>query len=151
MGFRRKSRELAIQTMYALDFEEIDPQFLELELLNRYKEKLAEIFEASETETDGIIFEFADNLILNTYKNLHTIDINIEKHSLNWTFEKIALVDKSIMRIATYELLFTDTAPAIIMDEAIEISKKFCSENSKKFINGILNAISHELEKRTPK
>ena len=58
--------------------------------------------------------------------------------------DRIAKLDKCILRIATYEMLFTETAPAVIMNEAIEIAKKFCSESSGKFINGILNSIAEE-------
>ena len=145
MGFRRKGRELAVQTLYSLEFIETDSLLQNFELLNHYEEKLDEIIAANEIETESTIYQFAKDLLYNSIKQMETIDNEISKYSTNWSFEKIAMVDKSVLRVAAYELMYTDTPAAIVMDEAIEISKKFCSENSKKFINGVLNALASKL------
>ena len=89
-------------------------------------------------------FEFASDLVVNVLKYIAPIDEKIMAHSTNWSFERIAKLDVSVMRVAVYELIFTETAPPIIMNEAIEIAKKYCSESSGKFINGVLNAITKE-------
>nr|MDA3814453.1 transcription antitermination factor NusB [Candidatus Cloacimonadota bacterium] len=93
------------------------------------------------------IYEFASDLVLNVLKHIDPIDERIKVHSTNWSFDRIAKLDVSVMRVAVYELIYTETAPAIIMNEAIEIAKKYCSESSGKFINGVLNAISKDQNK----
>ena len=77
-------------------------------------------------------------------QNIDIIDSKISEQSIHWPIDKIAFLDKSILRIAIYEILFTETPHPVIMNEAIEIAKKYCSENSAKFINGVLNAISKQ-------
>ena len=145
MGLRRKGRELAIQTMYSISFYETGDDLKDLELINEYKEKLEEMIEHDKVDHDSAICEFAEQLLDGTIKHLPEIDAEIKRNSINWSFEKIALMDRSVLRVAVYELMFSKTAHPIIMDEAIEISKKFCAENSKKFINGLLNAVSKEV------
>lgn len=143
MGMRRKGREIAMQTLYALEYKE----FLQAEAdeIDFCKLKLEEIAESKEILKDSSIFDFALEILLNTLAKLDEIDAKIVEHSTNWSMNKIANLDRSILRIATYEMLFTPTAPAIVMNEAIEIAKRFCSDSSGKFINGILNSISQEL------
>jgi N utilization substance protein B len=76
--------------------------------------------------------------------NIDAVDEKIGAQSTHWPLDKIAYLDKSVLRIAVYEILFTDTPDPVAMDEAIEIAKKYCSESSAKFINGVLNAIAKE-------
>ena len=141
MGIRRKAREIALQTLYSLDFEELNPMLQEVELISRYPEKLAMIIKDENMKDDSNIVSFADFLLQNTLSHILEIDEIIDKHSKHWSLDRIAILDKNILRIAVGEILFTDTPAAIIMNEAIEIAKKYCSENSSKFVNGILNAI----------
>ncbi|MCF7792982.1 MAG: transcription antitermination factor NusB [Candidatus Cloacimonetes bacterium] len=140
MGLRRKGREIALQTFYALSFSgenDVD--------LSIFEAKLEEISSSKEHELDNKILEFSKEILANTIANITAIDEKIAEHSTNWKMSKIAMVDLSILRIATYELLFTSTPPAIIMNEAIEIAKRYSSESSSKFVNGILNSITAEL------
>ncbi|HPR17053.1 MAG TPA: transcription antitermination factor NusB [Candidatus Cloacimonadota bacterium] len=142
MGLRRKGREIALQTLYAMEY----PSECEGEPMEACKEKLLEIAETREMETDEKIVEFSLEILRNTVANLEAIDAKIAEHSTNWSKDKIAMIDLCILRIAAYELLFTPTPPAIVMNEAIEIAKKYASESSGKFVNGILNSISVELK-----
>ncbi len=138
MGMRRKGREIAIKVLYSLEYDESE------ETIDLYKIKLEEMTENEDFNNQNKIFEFASNLVEGTVENKDEIDLKIQHHSKNWSFDQIAHLDKSILRVAVFELLFTDTAPPIIMNEAIEITKKYCTDNSGKFVNGILNAISKE-------
>lgn len=140
MGMRRKSREIVIQTLYAMEYNEDQEN-------SSYQDCLRDIFKDKGFETDGKIYDFADSLIAMVFENLISIDDMINKHSTNWELERLAKLDKGILRLAVSELMYTDTAAAIIMNEAIEISKKFSSENSGSFINGVLNSISDEIRK----
>jgi N utilization substance protein B len=147
MGIRRKGREIAVQTIYSLEFVNNGFQIEDKELKN----KLLEIAADKGIEEDTKIFEFARDLLNNIFPNLNVIDEKIKEHSTNWTFDRIAKLDLSIMRIAVYEMLLIEVAPAIAMNEAIEIAKKYCSGSSSKFINGVLNAVAKEINKNNKK
>jgi transcription antitermination protein NusB len=144
MGMRRKAREVALQTLYALEFQTVPEEDGHLEMLNLFPEILADMAEENEVDPEQTTFEFADRLISLTLRNRPDIDRRISEHSRNWSFDRLALLDRNLMRVAAAEILFTDTAVAIVIDEAIEIAKKYCSENTGRFINGILNAIAEE-------
>lgn len=142
MGIRRKGREIALQTLYALEF--IDHEHQSLDKI--YLEKIKEVAEAKEISTDSKIYQFALEIVQNTVSHLEEIDQKIASHSTNWSVIDIAELDKAVLRVAVYELIYTKTAPAIVMDEAIEIAKKFCSDSSGKFVNGILNSIAADIQ-----
>ena len=142
MGIRRKGREIAVQTIYSLEFVSNGFQTEDKEFMN----KLSEIAADKGIEKDNKIFEFAQDLLKNIFSNLNVIDEKIKEHSTNWTFERIAKLDLSIMRVAVYEMSLSKIAPAIAMNEAIEIAKKYCSRSSSKFINGVLNAVANETQ-----
>jgi len=144
MGMRRKSRELAVQALYALSFAETSPELGPLQWLSEFREELENLAEEAGVVTAGRIFAFAVELLDSTLRHVDTIDAQISSHATNWSFERISPLDKSILRVGVNELLYTDTAPAIVINEAIEVSKKYSSENAGKFVNGILNAISKE-------
>ena len=144
MGIRRKGREITVQTIYSLEFVTHEFQIKDKELKN----KLLEIAADKGIDEDSKIFEFAQELLNNIIPNLKIIDDKIKEHSTNWTFERIAKLDLAIMRIAVYEMMLTEVAPAIAMNEAIEIAKKYCSGSSSKFINGVLNAVANETHEK---
>ncbi|MCD4829177.1 MAG: transcription antitermination factor NusB [Candidatus Cloacimonetes bacterium] len=141
---RRKARELAVQTMYALEFSGTEPELGPLGWLSHYREELDNLARNAGVETDSRIFTFADELLQSTLRHVGEIDEQLSSHATNWSFDRISPLDKSILRVGINELLFADTAAAIIINEAIEVSKKYSSENAGKFINGILNAVSKE-------
>jgi N utilization substance protein B len=146
MGQRRKARELAVQTIYALDFAASDEEFREFNLLNAYPEILGQMAEHEHVSADNSALLFADELVRNTIIHLDEIESALEKHSNNWSLERIAGLDRSILKVAIYEMLFTGTPPPVIINEAIDIAKKFSSESANKFVNGILDAINQELK-----
>lgn len=144
MGLRRKGREIAVQTLYSLEYLELDSFLRELEFLEKYPEKLQEIANDRDISDDDKVFAFADNILKSMIQNLDDVDNKISEQSTHWPIDKIAYLDKSVLRIAVYEILFTDTPDPVVMNEAIEIAKKYCSESSAKYINGVLNAISKQ-------
>lgn len=97
--------------------------------------------------------EYSKDLFEGILSNLESLDHIIQKYLKNWQLERIALVEKNILRIAAYELFYERDVPAaIIIDDAIELSKIYGNESSPKFINGILDCILHkELEERVVK
>lgn len=145
MGLRRKARELAAKTLYALDFREIDPQYREYGMLSGYPELMTQVAKLDRLQNQARVMGFADDLVKNTVINLEQIQAQIEKHSENWSLESMSKMDLSILSIAAYELMFTDTPAAVVINEALEIAKKFCGEGSVAFINGILDSVNKEL------
>ncbi len=135
---RREARECAFSLLFQLDFwsnEDINNQ-IEL-FFNEHPEKI------NQKSIDFIKLE-----VLQTYNNKETIDNIISKYVKDWTIDRIAKVDLSILRLATYEMLYDESIPVgVSVNEAVELSKKYSSDESPSFVNGILNKIAKELDK----
>ncbi|MFP4485689.1 MAG: transcription antitermination factor NusB [Campylobacterales bacterium] len=85
--------------------------------------------------------EFAMGLYEGVIKNIETIDEKIISNLKGWEFEKLGDMEKALLRLATYEILYTSVDRAVVINEAVELSKRFCTEQSPKFINGVLDAV----------
>lgn len=106
-----------------------------------------ELMESLEIEDrKKIDLEFLLNLVNGVINNLKEIDAYISKYLENWNIERLGLTDQAIIRIATYELIYTDTPNLVCINEAIELSKKYSDEKVSKMINGVLDKIYHERE-----
>ena len=151
MGLRREARELALQTLYALHLDilenSIAAQPNEDKITQVIKEKLDQIIAFNEKTLLPSQKEFSLFLVENTYRYLKEVDELIKRYSEHWDLRRISVMDKSILRMAIMEMEFTETAGKIIINEAIEIAKKFSGEKSGKFINGILDAVMHRKDK----
>lgn len=131
MGTRRKSREIAIQILYTLEINESDIEEALSTFCNMY-------------QPDSEFLGFATQLLRGVFQNQKEIDIIIRKTSNHWSLSRMAIVDRSIMRTAIYELLYCPDIPAkVTIDEAVEIAKKFSTDKSSAFINGILDKVAH--------
>ncbi|RPJ02779.1 MAG: transcription antitermination factor NusB [Deltaproteobacteria bacterium] len=129
MGKRRRSRELALQALYQRDITGQEG----VRGLAQLREHL------SPEEGDD---EFADRLVRGVLEHGQEIDQVIEEHSENWRLERMPAVDRNILRIATFELLHCEEIPPkATLNEAIQLGKRFGSEESGSFINGILDRI----------
>ena len=93
-----------------------------------------------------IDIEFLSSLVNGVLNNIDEIDRYISKYLENWNIERLGLTDQAIIRIATYELIYTDTPNLVCINEAIELSKKYSDEKVSKMINGVLDKIYHERE-----
>lgn len=134
MGKRRKARESTLQILFQLEFNNLQPEkTIQHYWLNRKASKEAK--EYSHWLVNGIL----------THKE--KIDSIIQSVSEHWRISRMAVVDRNILRMAVYELLFEENiAPAIIINEAIEIAKKYSSDEAANFVNGILDAIRKKRE-----
>ena len=111
------------------------------------EEVINEMIESIEIEDrKKIDLEFLNSLVNGVINNLEDIDSNISKYLENWSIERLGLTDQAIIRIATFELLYTDTPNLVCINEAIELSKKYSDEKVSKMINGVLDKIYHERE-----
>ena len=128
MGYRRKAREYALQMLYQYD-------------LSRESEYLLDGYWKGKEITENVK-EFSNNIVEGVIKNLSMIDNKISQSASNWSIERMAAVDRNILRMATYELLFRNDIPAkVTLNEAIEIAKRYGGDDSGAFINGILDRI----------
>lgn len=129
MGHRRQAREYALQALYM--YEAVNIPLEELVALDWL-----------ESDIPDDIREFTIVLIKGSVEHIDEINQLIRKYSRNWEFERVDTVDKSILRISIYEILFLpDIPPVVTINEAIELGKIFGGENSGHFINGILDAV----------
>jgi len=88
--------------------------------------------------------EFAMNLFRGVMDHLEKIDEAIEKHLKEWDFDRLGSIERATLRLGAYEIMFTKLDPPVVINEAIEVTKAFGSEQSPKFINGVLDAISKD-------
>lgn len=88
---------------------------------------------------------FAQNLLRGVTEDLPTIDELISKHAANWRLERMPTVDRNVLRVAVYEMLRTETPAPIVIDEALELARRFAGEESVQFVNGVLDAVRREL------
>jgi len=111
------------------------------------EEVINEMMEGIELEDrKKIDLEFLSSLVNGVLENLDDIDSNISKYLENWSIDRLGLTDQAIIRIGTYELLYTDTPDLVCINEAIELSKKYSDDKVVKMINGVLDKIYHERE-----
>jgi transcription antitermination factor NusB len=91
--------------------------------------------------------KFADRLALGTLENLKAVDDRIRTRAEHWRIERMAIVDRNVLRLAVYEFLYQDTPNTVVINEALEIARRFSTFEATQFINGILDAVKHDLER----
>jgi transcription antitermination protein NusB len=134
MGQRRKSRELVLQLLFQREHQKTIS----------HAQLLSDFWKDFPTVED--VQKRVESIYFGVWKELETLDERIQKASSHWKLSRMSQVDRNVLRLATYELLFCDDVPReVVLDEAIEIAKRFGSEESAPFVNGILDHI--ELKK----
>ena len=158
MGKRREAREHAVQFLFQHDLN--PPEDLE-RALNEFwdSQRAAAIAEEKASATWGLktelppasaaelaTREFADRLIRGVVENRAELDRRIMQFAQNWDLKRMAVVDRNVLRLAIYEMVFREDIPPVVsINEAVDIAKKFSTEDSGKFVNGILDKIKGEL------
>lgn len=138
MATRHISRSIVMQSLYEWDFNGKKGDFMSI------LHKNADEFGAGLEETD-FIFELGEGV----YDKIETLDKIIEKTAPEWPIDQINLLDRNILRIGIYELLYEDkeaVPPKVAINESIELAKNYGGESSRKFINGVLGTVFNELE-----
>ena len=138
MGTRRKSREMVLQMLFQAEMGKQSP------------EEVRKTFWSERRDVDDETRGFADDIFrVATEAGRHdgaNIDLMIEKHAANWRLERMAAVDRNLLRAAVAEMIgFPDTPRAVVINEAIEIARKFSSPESVNFINGVLDGIARDI------
>lgn len=154
MGKRREARERAVQFLFQHDLN--PPENLELELAQFWNSQRAAAIEDEKgaahwgekvelpppTTDEAETRLFAEPLIKGVLQHRDAIDNHIKQHCKNWDFNRIAAVDRNIMRLAIYEMLHREDIPPVVsINEAVDIAKKFSTQDSGKFVNGILDKV----------
>ena len=132
MGSRRHSREYALQMLFQRD------------LGGSSVGEACRTFWEGKSESEDVK-SFAELLVAGTVGDIERIDPLIRRQARNWKLDRMAAVDRNILRLAVYELLQGVTPPAVVINEAIEIARKFSTDESTQFVNGILDGIRKEL------
>jgi N utilization substance protein B len=144
MGKRRDGREAAIQYLYQLDLNSRDLSALPEDFWKLQKSDEGE-------ELDAQTRAYAEQLVAGVSKHIAELDGVIERYAANYKLERIAAVDRNIIRLAIYEMFHCDDVPPVVaINEAIEIAKRFGSEESGRFVNGILDRARADV-KRNPR
>ncbi|MCX7656148.1 MAG: transcription antitermination factor NusB [Treponemataceae bacterium] len=139
MASRHKARILAFQALFSWDVSRVRVE----ELLD-----FPWLEEEQHHKLDEGVAAFARLLIQGTLENIDAIDATIKAHLKNWDFYRVNKVDLAILRISTYALMFQrDMAPSIIIDEAIDLSREFGTDDSYKFVNGVLDSVRRSLQR----
>src|SRR5262245_19447555 len=134
MGTRRKAREYALQMLFQWD------------ITRDVIDTIAASFWEN-IEEPPVVIEFAHQLVTNTVDHVEQIDALIQRHAEHWRLDRMAVVDRNILRLATQEFLFDiETPKNVVINEAIEIARRYSAQESPQFINGILDSIKKELE-----
>lgn len=139
-GTRRKARECALQMLFAADVVKNTGLFSIDDYWN----------ELGDSDFDDRTRDFANNLVRGTLKYNESIDEKIRTRAEHWRIERMAIVDRNVLRLAVYEFLYEDTPHTVVINEALEIARRFSTFEATQFINGILDAIKLDLEKGAP-
>ena len=135
MGKRRRARELAIKVLFHMEFTPGDPDGV--------FQLICENFDSSRS-----VMPFSRELVLGVCKNADTLDRLISRSSKHWRLERMSRIDKIILRMGVSEFLYmNDIPPKVTIDEAVELGKKYGTDDSGAFINGVLDNIYNSLKK----
>ena len=137
MGSRRKERILAFQALYAWD--------MAADKVSALKDLLD--FSWAEMGPEKTA-DFSRLLAAGTAENIKTVDALIRKNLVHWDFSRLNRVDRALLRISVYELLFKTAPPSVVIDEAVDISREFGTDDSYRFINGVLDGIRKTIEEK---
>jgi N utilization substance protein B len=138
VGVRRRGRELALQMLYQHELAGTDPETI-----------FASFDELRDAPVEAR--EFAVTLVRGVVERLTELDAQIGEQADHWRLERMATVDRNILRLALFELRFApDTPAAVVIDEAVEIAKRFGSERSSQFVNGVLDGLVHNAGRAGP-
>ncbi len=134
MALRRKAREFALQMLFQWEMGRQSPGQIEKGFWPNAR---------AEKNTRA----FANQLFEGAVAEAAALDELIERHAKNWRLDRLAAIDRAILRLAIHELRTAETPPRVVINEAVELAKKFSSEEAAPFINGILDAIYKSAEK----
>jgi N utilization substance protein B len=130
---KSEARELAVQFLYQSESEKL------LHFSDSHFDQFVKHFQVAEPLIPPL-----REMTRGTLENLIKIDAKLQDVSVNWKLSRMSVIDRSVLRLATYELLESDTPTRVVLNEAIELAKKYGAEDSGKFVNGLLDKVAHQ-------
>jgi len=137
MPSRRRSRQRALQILYLWD---VRRQPVE-EATRAYFDTLYSEESRIQPQRDA----FLDQLVTGSVEHLEELDRQIGRHAEHWRIERMPIVDRNILRLAVYEMMHSDTPAPVVIDEALELARRYSNEESVQFVNGVLDAVHRDL------
>ena len=136
MSGRRRAREIVLQVLFQDDLNDVSP------------DEVLWSFVRGRLHGQQPLVDFARTLIAGVRQNLDSIDAQIEQAAENWKLSRMAATDRNILRLGTFEIVHTDTPGRVVINEAIELAKRFGTGNSAQFVNGVLDRLLRQVESR---
>ncbi len=139
MPARHQSRRRALQVLYQWDMRQ--PLLSLDDAMRAYYSSLYSEDQEERPPWD----EFTEKIARGTLEHLEELDALLDRHSQNWRVARMSYVDRNILRLAAYEMIHTDTPAPVVIDEALELARRFSSDESVGFVNGVLDALRRQL------
>lgn len=141
MGLRRRARECALQMLFAADIGDARAD----EIVRGFWNEL------SEESFDTGAQEFATRVVLGVLARRAELDERIQLRAEHWRISRMAIVDRNVLRLAVYEFMYEQTPRTVVINEALEIARRFSTFEATQFINGILDAVKRDLDREMPR
>lgn len=129
MSRRSRAREIVLQVLYQHDLNPDQPEDVRLRFVN------------ARLNNDKELIEFAKQLLAGVRKHQEAVDQQLEETARNWRLSRMAVTDRNVLRLGAYEILFSDTPDRVAINEAIELAKRYGTNNSSQFVNGVLDRL----------
>jgi transcription antitermination protein NusB len=137
MSTRRRAREVVLQVLYE---EDLNPD---------QSPQVADQFVVARLLGNNPLVQFARNLITNVRQNRKRLDKSLATIATNWSLRRMAAIDRNILRLGAYEILMTETPGPVVINEAIELAKRYGDRNSGQFVNGVLDRLLRTNDEKT--
>ena len=132
MSRRSRAREVVLQVLYQ---DDLNPSGSQVAITDFVRDRL---------HHDAALIEFAESLISGVRRNRRELDALLSRLASNWSLERMAATDRNVMRLGAYELLYTETPGAVIINEAVDLARRFGTRQSSQFVNGVLDRLLQE-------
>lgn len=129
MSRRSRAREIVLQVLYQDDLNTDQPEDIRLRFIN------------ARLNQDRSLVEFAEDLLAGVRQHRDAVDQRLEAIARNWKLSRMAATDRNVLRLGAYEILFTETPDRVVLNEAIELAKRYGTNNSSQFVNGVLDRL----------
>ncbi|MDA7880545.1 transcription antitermination factor NusB [Mariniblastus sp.] len=129
MSRRSRAREIVLQVLYQDDLNTDQPEDIRLRFMN------------ARLNQDRALVEFAEDLLAGVRRHREAVDQQLEEIARNWKLSRMAATDRNVLRLGAYEILFTETPDRVVVNEAIELAKRYGTNNSSQFVNGVLDRL----------
>ena len=129
MSRRSRAREIVLQVLYQDDLNPDQPENIRIRFVN------------ARLNHDRDLIQFAENLLAGVRQHREKVDERLEETATNWRLSRMAATDRNVLRLGAYEILFSDTPDRVAINEAIELAKRYGTNNSSQFVNGVLDRL----------